>query len=114
MIILTWMLSSGLFNTGIICPMAGSIWLMWLTSKKKPDNKKPNTITMRILNCIRRAISITSHATLNILSYPFDRGMLPLMIHLSTSPKVKARKDMPNRIGRAMSKALKLRFLVMR
>ena len=36
------MLSSGLFNTGIICPMAGSIWLMWLTSKKKYKAERIN------------------------------------------------------------------------
>ena len=114
MMMLTWMLSNGLFNTGIICPIAGSIWLIWLTRRKNPEIRKPNTMTMRMRNCIRILISITNQATVNILSYPLDIGMLPLIIHLNANPKVKARKDTPSRIGKAMFNTLISFFFVMR
>ncbi len=96
---LTWRLSNGLFNTGIIWPMAGSIWLMWLTKRKKPERRKPKTITMRMRNCSTMLMSMTNQATVNILSYPFDIGTLPLMIHLNAKPKVRVRNETTNNEG---------------
>ena len=64
----TWMLSSGLLSTGIIRPMAGSICEMWLTSRKKPESRKPNTTTMWALRHARSESSWVNHATTSIVS----------------------------------------------
>ena len=40
--------------------------------------------------------------------------MLPLIIHLNANPKVKAKKETPSKIGKAMFNALISLFFVMR
>ena len=68
MLTLTWMESRGELSTGIIWPMAGSMALMWLTRRKKPESRNPNTITMRKRRCISRAMASTNHARSSIVS----------------------------------------------
>ena len=65
---LTCMLSRGELSTGMTCVICGSIWLMWLTSRKKPDMRKPHVSMMGKRKLSRRLSSMTVHATKSIVS----------------------------------------------
>lgn len=67
-IIDTWMLSSGELSTGMTWLICGSIWPMWLTSRKKPDMRNPHVIRMRNFRLSTSDTSNTVHATKSMVS----------------------------------------------
>ena len=62
------MLSRGELSTGMMCVICGSIWLIWLTSRKNPDIRNPHVSSMRKRRLNTRATTCTIHATKSIVS----------------------------------------------
>ena len=68
MMMLTWMVSSGELSTGMRWVICGSICEMWLTSRKKPDSRKPKVSMMGKRRLAAKANSITAQAIKSIVS----------------------------------------------
>ena len=68
MMMLTWMLSSGLLSTGMRGVMLGSISPMWATSNMKPLASRPKVVMSCSVRVVSSATSMMSHASSNIVS----------------------------------------------
>ena len=68
MMMLTWMVSNGELSTGMRWVICGSICEMWLTSRKKPDNRKPKVSMTGNFLLAAKASSMTAQARNSMVS----------------------------------------------